>query len=186
MPFTFKRLEVPEVVLVEARQFSDERGHFEELYKRSDFRGYVPCDFVQVNHSFSRRGVLRGLHFQLKPVPQGKLVSVVSGRIYDVAVDLRRGSPSYKRWVSAELTPGKLLWVPAGFAHGFLALEDSHVVYFVTREFSKEHDSGIRYDDPEVGVEWPRVEGLVLSEKDRGLPLLRDSKANFEYGDGLC
>ncbi|MCI2414727.1 MAG: dTDP-4-dehydrorhamnose 3,5-epimerase [Candidatus Aramenus sp.] len=187
MPFQFRRLVIPEVVLIEAKQFSDDRGFFEEIYKESNFKEYVPCRFAQVNHSFSRRGVLRGLHFQLKPVPQGKLVTVISGKIYDVAVDLRKGSPSYKRWVSAVLTPGKLLWIPAGFAHGFLALEESHVVYFVTREFSKEHDSGVRYEDPEINVQWPKVVGdYILSEKDRNLPRLRDSKANFEYGDDLC
>ncbi|MCY0860790.1 MAG: dTDP-4-dehydrorhamnose 3,5-epimerase [Sulfolobaceae archaeon] len=187
MPFQFKRLEIPEVVLVEAKQFSDNRGYFEELYKQSEFKEYIPCSFVQINHSFSKRGVLRGLHFQVKPVPQGKLVTVTSGRIFDVAVDLRRGSPHYKKWVYAELTPGKLLWIPVGFAHGFLALEDSHVVYLVTREFSKEHDAGIRYDDPEVNVNWPKVlDNVILSDKDKSLPLLKDSRANFEYGDDLC
>ncbi|AOL17289.1 dTDP-4-dehydrorhamnose 3,5-epimerase [Sulfolobus sp. A20] len=186
MPFKFKRLEIPEVILVEAKQFSDDRGYFEELYKQSEFKEYIPCNFVQINHSFSKKGVLRGLHFQIKPIPQGKLVTVISGKIFDVAVDLRKGSPYYKKWVYAELTPGKLLWIPVGFAHGFLALEDSHVVYLVTREFAKEYDSGIRYDDPEVGVKWYKVENFILSEKDKNLPLLKDSNANFNYGDDLC
>ncbi|WP_338598657.1 dTDP-4-dehydrorhamnose 3,5-epimerase [Sulfolobus tengchongensis] len=185
MPFSFKRLEIPEVILVEAKQFPDDRGYFEEIYKESDFFKEIPCRFVQVNHSFSRKGVLRGLHFQLMPFPQGKLVTVISGRIFDVAVDLRKGSPTYKKWVSVELIPGRLFWIPSGFAHGFVALEDSHVIYFVTREFSKDHDSGIAYNDPEVNVQWP-IKDVIVSEKDRNLPLLRDSKANFKYGMDLC
>ncbi|QGA68531.1 dTDP-4-dehydrorhamnose 3,5-epimerase [Sulfolobus sp. E11-6] len=186
MPFEFKRLEIPDVILVEAKQFLDNRGYFEEIYKRSDFEPHIPCNFVQVNHSFSKKGVLRGLHFQLKPVPQGKLVTVTSGKIFDVAVDLRKNSPYYKKWVSVILTPSKLLWIPVGFAHGFLALEESHVVYMVTREFSKEHDGGIRYDDPEINVKWPIDSEIIVSDKDRNLPYLKDAKINFEYGDDLC
>ncbi|BCS91442.1 dTDP-4-dehydrorhamnose 3,5-epimerase [Metallosphaera javensis (ex Sakai et al. 2022)] len=183
--FTFTTTKIPEVVLVQGKQFHDERGFFQELYKESEFREYIPCRFVQMNHSFSRRGVVRGLHFQLMPKPQGKLVTVISGRILDVAVDLRRGSPSYGKWVGEELVPGKFLWVPSGFAHGFQALEDSHVIYLVTREFSPEHDSGIAWNDPEVGVRWPLNE-VIVSEKDRKLPRLRESRANFEYGMDLC
>ncbi|ARM76966.1 dTDP-4-dehydrorhamnose 3,5-epimerase [Acidianus manzaensis] len=185
MPFNFSRTSIPEVILIEAKQFSDNRGYFEEIYKESDFHEYIPCHFVQFNHSYSKKGVIRGLHFQLMPVPQGKLVTVTSGKIFDVAVDLRKGSPTYKKWVHAELTPGKLFWIPSGFAHGFLALEDSHVIYFVTREFSKDHDSGIAWNDPEINVKWPTTE-VIISEKDGKLPLLRNSKANFEYGMDIC
>jgi len=185
MPFKFIRTEIPEVILVESTVFNDNRGFFEELYKESDFLSYIPCSFPQFNHSFSKRGVLRGLHFQIMPKPQGKLVTVISGRIYDVAVDLRKGSPTYKKWVSAELTPGKMLWIPVGFAHGFVALEDSNVVYFVSREFSKEHDSGVSWNDPEINVKWP-VDNPIISEKDRKLPLLKESNANFEYGVSPC
>ena len=185
MPFNFIKTEIPEVILIESTMFNDERGFFEELYKESDFFAYIPCRFPQINHSFSRKGVLRGLHFQIMPKPQGKLVTVISGRIYDVAVDLRKGSPTYKKWVSVELTPGKMLWIPAGFAHGFVALEDSHVVYLVTREFSKEHDSGIYWKDPEINVKWP-IEEPIISEKDRKLPLIKASNANFVYGISPC
>ena len=185
MPFEFKRLEIPEVVLIISKQFSDKRGYFEELYKESDFKNYVPCNFPQINHSFSKKGVLRGLHFQLNPYAQGKLVTVISGKIFDVAVDLRVGSPTYKKWVGVELTPGKLLWIPAGFAHGFYALEDSHVVYMVTKEFSKDHDSGIIWNDDEINVKWP-TNYPILSDKDSNLPRLRESKANFKYNDSLC
>lgn len=185
MPFEFKRLEIPEVILITSKQFLDNRGYIEELYKESDFKNYIPCNFPQINHSFSKAGVIRGLHFQLNPKAQGKLVTVLSGKIFDVAVDLRVGSPNYKKWVGVTLTPGMLLWIPAGFAHGFAALEDSHVVYMVTKEFSKEHDSGIAWNDEEIGVKWP-VENPILSEKDKALPRLKESKANFKYGDDLC
>lgn len=186
MPFSFTRLGIPEVILIENKQFSDNRGYFEEVYKESDFKeNGIPCNFIQFNHSFSRKGVLRGIHFQLKPKPQGKLVTVISGRIFDVAVDLRKGSPYYKKWVGVELIPGKALWIPSGFGHGFLALEESHVLYFVTREFDPSLDSGIAWDDEEINVNWPLREP-ILSEKDRKLPKLRESKANFEYGDNLC
>ncbi|BBL47998.1 MULTISPECIES: dTDP-4-dehydrorhamnose 3,5-epimerase [Metallosphaera] len=166
------------VTLVETTQYPDDRGFFQELFRESQF----PCRFVQVNHSFSRRGVLRGLHFQAMPVPQGKLVTVITGRIYDVAVDLRRG---FKGWAGVELTPGKLLWIPPGFAHGFQALEDSHVIYFVTREFSPQHDAGVAWDDPEIGVRWP-LPNPILSEKDRKLPRLAESRANFPEDPGTC
>ncbi|MEM1832578.1 MAG: dTDP-4-dehydrorhamnose 3,5-epimerase family protein, partial [Desulfurococcaceae archaeon] len=120
MPFTFKRLEIPDVVLVDAKIFKDERGYFAELCKRTDFAAAgIPHDFAQVNMSFSRRGVVRGLHYLLRPIEQGKLVTVVSGRVFDVAVDIRRGSPWFGRHVAVELTPGLLLWIPPGFAHGF-------------------------------------------------------------------
>ncbi|AWR98169.1 dTDP-4-dehydrorhamnose 3,5-epimerase [Acidianus sulfidivorans JP7] len=180
-----KRLDIPDVLLIENFQFSDDRGYFEEVFKESEISKYISCRFVQVNHSYSKKGVLRGLHFQIMPKPQGKLVTVISGRILDVAVDVRRGSPTYKKWVSAEITPGKMIWIPVGFAHGFLALEDSHVLYFVTREFSKEHDSGIAWNDPEINVNWPMT-NVIISEKDKKLPLLKDSNANFEYGVDQC
>lgn len=175
--FKFTRTEIPDVLLVETEKYEDSRGFFQELYKESEFKAILG-NFVQVNHSYSKKGVLRGLHFQLNPKPQGKLVTVISGRIYDVAVDLRKNSPSYKKWVGAELTFGKLLWVPVGFAHGFEALADSNVVYFVTGEFSKEYDSGIAWNDPEINVNWP-VKEPIISGKDRSLPQLRNSKANF-------
>ncbi len=185
MPFRrFTRLEIPDVILVEAVRFPDQRGFFQELYKRTDYLAAgIPFDFVQVNVSFSRRGVVRGLHYQLKPMEQGKLVAVLRGRIVDVAVDIRRGSPWYGRHVKVELSGDepRLLWIPPGFAHGFQALEDSLVLYLVTKEYSPRHERCIRWDDPDLGIEWPLREGVVLSEKDKRCPPLREAETNFEY-----
>lgn len=184
MPFTFQRLEIPDVILVAARAFADDRGYFVEAYKRSEFvAGGIPEVFVQDNCSRSARGVLRGLHFQRDPSAQGKLVSVIRGRIYDVAVDLRRGSPWFGRWVAAELSSENhhLLYVPAGFAHGFCALtDDTDVVYKVTAEYAPAHDGGVRWNDPQIGVRWP-VEAPVLSPKDAALPTLDTADVNFTY-----
>ncbi|MCC5990775.1 MAG: dTDP-4-dehydrorhamnose 3,5-epimerase, partial [Thermosphaera sp.] len=128
MPFkSFKKLEIPGLILVEYAKLPDERGFFAELYKRTDFSvNGIPNDFVQVNLSFSKKGVVRGLHYQLKPMEQSKLVYVVSGRVFDVAVDIRRGSPWFGKYVGVVLEPGYALWIPPGFAHGFQALEDAH------------------------------------------------------------
>ncbi|MDA8387623.1 MAG: dTDP-4-dehydrorhamnose 3,5-epimerase [Nitrospiraceae bacterium] len=184
MPFTFKRLGIPDVVLVEPRIFRDERGFFLETYKRSDFRaGGIPADFVQQNHSRSRKDVLRGLHYQVAPMAQGKLVRVSRGAIFDVAVDIRKGSPWFGAWVSALLSGdnGRMLWVPPGFAHGFLAIDDdTDVHYAATSEYSPEHDSGIIWNDPEIAVEWP-VESPGVSDKDARLPSLRQARNNFIY-----
>lgn len=183
MPFkSFRRLEIPDVVLVEYAVFPDERGFFAELYKRTEFlSGGVPYGFVQVNLSFSRAGVVRALHYQLKPMEQGKLVYVVSGRVFDVAVDIRRGSPWFGRHVSVVLEPGFALWVPPGFAHGFQALEDSYFLYFVTKEYSPQHERCIFWRDPDLGIRWPRVEGAVVSGRDSRCPLFREAETNFEY-----
>ena len=186
MPFrVFKRLEIPDVVLIEPVVFTDARGFFKEIYKRTPFLANgVPYDFVQANISLSRRGVVRGLHYQLKPMEQGKLVTVLRGRILDVAVDIRRGSPWYGRYVAAELSEDnhRLLWIPPGFAHGFQALEDNTLVlYLVTKEYSREHERCIRYDDPEIGIEWPIRDGVLVSEKDARCPPLREAETNFTY-----
>lgn len=180
---SYTRLEIPEVILIEEKQFPDERGYFEELWAKEELKGLIgEYGFVQANHSFSKPGVIRGLHYQLKPFAQGKLVTVIHGKIFDVAVDIRKGSPTFGKWVSVELTPGKLLWIPPYFAHGFQALEESHVIYFVTAPYSPKHDRGIRYDDPEIGVKWPLKEAIV-SEKDKKHPFLRDAEINFVYGE---
>jgi len=155
------------------------------IYREKEFNKAIPCRFVQVNHSYSRKGVLRGLHFQLKPHPQGKLVGTLSGRIFDVAVDLRKGSPSYKKWVSVDLFSGRFLWIPTGFAHGFLALEDSHMVYFVTSEYDPALDAGVAWNDPEIGVEWP-IRDPTVSTKDKRLPKLKDFDTGFQYDDSPC
>lgn len=184
MPFTFRSLDIPEVVLIEARAFGDDRGYFVETYKRSDFvANGVAEHFVQDNCSHSTYGVLRGLHFQKDPAAQGKLVSVVRGRIFDVAVDLRRGSPWFGRWVAEELSADnhRLLYVPPGFAHGFCALsEEADVVYKVTAEYAPAEDRGVCWHDPTIGVRWP-VERPSLSPKDAVLPTLDAADINFSY-----
>ena len=184
MPFNFKRLEIPEVILIEPKIFGDERGSFMEIYKYSDFAGTgIKEHFVQDNYSNSLKGVLRGLHFQKNPNSQGKLVWCMRGRIFDVAVDIRRGSRTFGHWVSAELSEenNRLLYVPPAFAHGFVVLsEAAGVIYKCTREYSPEDDRGIVWNDPEININWP-VKNPVLSEKDKRHPLLRDADNNFEY-----
>jgi dTDP-4-dehydrorhamnose 3,5-epimerase len=177
VPFDFTRLQIPEVVLVRAKAFHDSRGFFMEAYKFSEFvSNGISVRFVQDNFSRStRRGVLRGLHYQKDPKAQGKLVMVLRGRIWDVAVDIRRGSPTYGRWVAAELSEDEhtMLWVPPGFAHGFCVLSDgADVLYKCTEEYAPELDRGIRWDDPDLAISWPVAEP-VLSEKDASLPPCR-------------
>ncbi len=176
MPFEFQKTGLNGVIEITQTSFSDERGYFVETYKESDFlNNDVGNRFVQDNHSYSLKGVLRGLHFQAPPHEQGKLVSVISGEIFDVAVDIRPDSGNYLKWYGTYLSQknGKMLWIPPGFAHGFQAIENSHVVYKVTSEYSKAHDGGIRWDDADIGVEWP-MKSPIVSEKDMQLPLLKD------------
>lgn len=187
MPFEFRRLALPDIVLVQASRFGDDRGFFMETFKASAFAaGGIPAPFVQDNLSHSSRGVLRGLHYQKHPGAQGKLVSVVRGTILDVAVDIRRGSPTYGRWLSCELSAGTgtMVYVPAGFAHGFCVLSDeADVLYKVTAEFDPDLDRGILWNDPEVGVQWP-FDDPILSAKDARLPPLRLADNNFEFEGG--
>jgi dTDP-4-dehydrorhamnose 3,5-epimerase len=184
MPFSCKRLELAEVIMLEAEAFGDSRGFFSESYKRSAFEKCgIAQVFVQDNQSRSTRGVLRGLHYQKKPAAQAKLVSVVRGEIFDVAVDIRRGSPHYGRWVGAVLSDRnhRLLFVPEGFAHGFLTLSDeADVIYKVTSEYSADHDRGILWNDPALRIDWP-IQIPVLSSKDACLPRLAEADHNFEY-----
>ena len=186
MGFRFTALDLPEVVLIEPDTYPDERGFFRETYRRAAFAdGPVQVDAVQVNCSRSHRGVLRGLHYQREPAGVGKLVSVLAGRVYDVAADVRPGSPTFGRWVGAELSAedGRMLSVPRGFAHGFCALADETVVmYVMTGEFSPAHDTGVRWDDPDLAIDWP-VTDPVLSQKDRGLPLLSEIQAGVSVRD---
>lgn len=184
MPFTFTRLEIPEVILVQPKLFPDDRGFFAETYKMTDFKSNgIEMDFVQDNHSKSKAGVLRGLHYQTNPKAQGKLVRVVSGSVFDVAIDIRKNSPTYGKWVSAILDAKQhnMLWVPPGFAHGVLVLEDdTQLIYKVTEQYSPEHDRCIRWDDPEIAVTWP-MSNPDLSEKDLKAPYLKDVNNNFIY-----
>jgi dTDP-4-dehydrorhamnose 3,5-epimerase len=184
VPFKFTRLDIPDLVLVEPRSFDDERGSFRETYKHSDFvQAGIPAHFVQDNYSRSIRNVLRGLHYQLDPKAQGKLVTCLRGGILDVAVDIRKGSPSFGRWIGRELTGENnlMLFVPAGFAHGFLTLSESaEVLYKCTEEYSPAHDRGIIWNDPQLNIPWG-VDAPLLSDKDRGHPYLRDAENNFRY-----
>jgi dTDP-4-dehydrorhamnose 3,5-epimerase len=177
MPFSYRSLEIPGVWVIEARRFRDERGFFEETYQQSDFAAHgIPATFSQDNHSYSVRGVLRGLHYQKEPKAQGKLVRALVGRIFDVAVDIRRQSPAFCLWIGVELSDddGRMLYIPPGFAHGFCVLTDeAHVMYKATAEYAPDLDRGIRWDDPEIGIEWPVAQPIV-SLKDAQLPLLRD------------
>jgi dTDP-4-dehydrorhamnose 3,5-epimerase len=167
---------LPEVVLVEPRVFGDDRGFFYESWNSRAFaEAGLETNFVQDNHSRSARGVLRGLHYQLRQ-PQGKLVRVVAGAAFDVAVDLRRSSPRFGQWVGVELSAAnkRMLWVPPGFAHGFLALQDgTEFLYKCTDFYAPEHERALLWSDPAIGIEWP-LEGLepALSGKDAaGTPL---------------
>ncbi len=166
-----RRTAIPDVVVVEPKVFGDARGFFFESFNRRALEAKVgrPLEFVQDNHSLSRRGVLRGLHYQL-PHAQGKLVRVVRGEIFDVAVDLRRGSPSFGRWVGETLSGEnkRQLWIPEGFAHGFLVTSDeAEVLYKTTDYWRPEHERCIRWDDPQLAIPWP-LQGITpnVSAKD--------------------
>lgn len=185
MPFEFSRLAIPEVILVEAKGFPDERGFFMEAYKRSVFSANgVAGPFVQDNYSHSVRGVLRGLHYQTRPKAQGKLVMVIRGSVFDVAVDIRKSSDTYGQWVGEELSSDnrRMLYVPQGFAHGFCVLsEEADVFYKVTEEYAPDLDRGIIWNDPDIAIKWPITEPSV-SPKDARLPLLRDADHDFAMG----
>ncbi|WP_435103504.1 dTDP-4-dehydrorhamnose 3,5-epimerase [Arhodomonas sp. AD133] len=164
-------LAIPDVLLVTPRVFGDHRGFFLETWQAERFAEVgIPDRFVQDNHSRSSQGVLRGLHYQIQQ-PQGKLVRVVRGEIFDVAVDLRRSSPHFGQWVGAALSEEnhRMLWVPPGFAHGFVVTSESaDLLYKCSDFYAPEHERTLRWDDPEVAIEWPLPEGVepVLSEKD--------------------
>ena len=170
---------LPDVLLLAPKVFGDARGFFMESWNRQTFADLgLDLDFVQDNHSRSARGVLRGLHYQLNQ-PQGKLVRVTSGAVFDVAVDLRRSSPNFGQWTGHELSADNqhMLWVPPGFAHGFLVLSESaDFLYKTTAYYAPQWDCGIRWDDPEIGVQWPLHEAPTLSAKDQVLPRFRDAE----------
>ena len=176
---------MPTVRLIETRRFADERGWFSETYRQDRLAALGIADvFVQDNHSLSRPvGTLRGLHFQRPPAAQGKLVRVSRGSAFDVAVDIRRTSPTYGRWVGVTLSSevGNQLLIPRGFAHGFVTVEpDTEVQYKVTAPYSPQHELCVRFDDPAIGVDWPiAADRLTLSEKDRSAPLLADIDTGF-------
>lgn len=170
------RTEIPDVVIIEPQVFSDERGWFMESFNEPRFHQElkkiglpIPRPFVQDNHSCSKRGVLRGLHYQVSPHAQGKLVRVLKGAAFDVAVDIREGSETFGKWVGVELSADnqKMLWIPEGFAHGFIALEDdTHFLYKTTDAYNKECERAIKWNDPTLDISWPELDVLSVSEKD--------------------
>ena len=178
-------LAISDVKILTPKRFGDARGFFSETYNKAAFSDHgIDLDFVQDNHSMSQPvGVLRGLHFQTNPFAQDKLVRVVKGRIFDVAVDIRHGSPTFGKWVGAEISAEawNQILVPVGFAHGFVTLEpDTEVIYKVTAPYSPENDKGLAWDDPAIGIDWPlKGAAPTLSDKDTKHPRLADLPAYF-------
>lgn len=181
--FTFTKTSIDGVIIVDVRSFGDDRGYFMETYKKPDFvKGGIAVDFVQDNQSSSTKGVLRGLHFQIEH-PQSKLVRVVKGSVFDVAVDLREGSPTYGKWEGVVLSAKnhRQFFIPRGFAHGFLVLSDeAEFCYKCDDVYHPNDEGGLMCNDPAIGIDWPAMEGddvfdetkIVLSEKDQAHPLL--------------
>ncbi|MDR1980090.1 MAG: dTDP-4-dehydrorhamnose 3,5-epimerase [Tannerellaceae bacterium] len=176
---------IPGVWIIEPNVFNDSRGYFFEAFKQTEFEAHIgKVDFIQENESCSSRGVLRGLHYQLAPFSQAKLVRVIQGAVLDVAVDLRRDSPAFGQHIAVELSAGnkRQLFIPQGFAHGFLVLEDRTVfTYKVDNPYMPAYERSVRFDDPHVGIDWRIDDGaaLILSEKDRQAPLLADAETHF-------
>ncbi len=183
----FKSLSIPQVKLITPKRFGDHRGFFEETYNLDQFLAAgVETIFVQDNHSLSSEvGTVRGLHFQAPPRAQAKLVRCGRGRLFDVAVDIRKGSPTFGRWVGEELSfeNGRMLLVPAGFAHGFMTLEpDTEIVYKCSDTYAVETEGALRWDDPEVDIDWPlKATPKKLSEKDLVAPFLSDLETPFLF-----
>jgi dTDP-4-dehydrorhamnose 3,5-epimerase len=184
LSFRFEPLQIPDIVLIRPTRHGDERGFFQESYRASAFaEAGLHATFVQDNWARSARGVLRGLHYQLPPAAQGKIVGVARGRIFDVAVDLRVGAPTFGRWLGhlldADAGAGEMLWIPPGFAHGYVVLSDvADVLYKATAEYVPALDRGIRWDDPAIGITWP-VERPTISAKDLAQPALADAENPF-------
>lgn len=175
MPFEFQKTELEGVIIIQPKVFPDDRGEFAEIYKYLDFATAGISDrFVQTNYSKSKKGVLRGMHYQLAPMAQAKLIRVTAGSIFDVAIDIRKNSATYGKWVGVTLTSElkNMLYIPEGFAHGFCVLEDdTQVVYNCSREYSPEHERGVIYSDPAIGIAWP-IENLILADRDASYPAL--------------
>jgi dTDP-4-dehydrorhamnose 3,5-epimerase len=189
MPFRIDPLDIPDVLLITPVRFDDDRGFFMETYKKSEFlKAGIDAEFLQDNCSRSRKGVIRGLHYQLEPAAQGKLLRALSGSVYEVAVDIRKGSPHFGTWTGALLSADNrsTMWIPPGFAAGLVSLEeDSELTYKTTSEYSKPHERGILWNDPEIGIPWPGgFSDPIVSEKDRVHPRLRDADINFVYRSG--
>ena len=180
--FTFTETEIKDVFIIDTKVFGDDRGYFTETYKKTDFDDAgLKYEFVQDNQSRSKKGVLRGLHFQ-KEHPQAKLVRVLEGEVFDVAVDLRKGSPTYGKWVGVVLSEKnrRQFMIPRGFAHGFLVMSDyATFCYKCDDVYHPEDEGGIMWNDPDIGIEWPFTDNIQLSEKDMKHPLLKDSGVEF-------
>ena len=180
MPFSFKKLEIEDVILVTPKVFGDSRGFFMESYQKSAFeKNGISNDFSQDNHSKSTKGVLRGLHYQTNPKAQAKLVRCSRGKILDVAVDIRKDSPTFGKWVGEVLSEENknMLYIPAGFAHGFVVLSDeAELLYKASNEYSPENDRGVRWNDPDINVKWGIDFEPLISEKDSKQPFLKDIK----------
>ena len=177
MPFEFKRLEIIDVILIKPKVFGDERGFFMETYKKGDFEEVgIKGEFIQDNHSRSKYGVLRGLHFQKEPYAQAKIIRCMRGVIYDVAVDLRSGSQTFGKYVGVNLSEDNKyqLYIPRGYAHGFLVLsENAEVVYKVDNVYAPDYEGGLVWNDPYVDIQWPN-DNPILSEKDKRWPTLKE------------
>ncbi len=180
--FTFTKTDIEGVYIIDTKVFGDDRGYFKETYKKEDFdEAGLKYDFVQDNQSRSKKGVLRGLHFQ-KKYPQAKLVRVLEGEVFDVAVDLRINSKTYGKWIGAILSDknNKQFLIPRGFAHGFLVLSEyATFCYKCDEPYHPEDEGGIMWNDPDIGIEWPFTDNIQLSEKDSRQPLLRDCEVRF-------
>ncbi len=179
---------IPGLLVVEPKVFSDERGYFFEAHSAPKLKALgIEPGVLQINQSFSKAGVLRGLHFQAPPSDQTKLVRCVIGRLYDVAVDIRRGSPTFGKWFGIELSAENrlMLSVPSGFAHGFYSLTDCELMYLVGKSgYAKDAEGGVRFDDPAVNIKWPLVAKLgapLVNERDRTFPLLTSDNSPFVY-----
>lgn len=180
MPFEFEKLRIPDIILVKPKVFGDNRGFFMESYKKSEFfNAGIKEEFIQDNHSKSTKGVLRGLHYQLKPFCQAKLVRCTKGRIFDVAVDIRKGSNTFGVWVGIELSEENknILYIPEGFAHGFVVLSDeAELLYKTNNEYSFEHDRGLMWNDSQINIDWGIDFEPIVSDKDRKQPILSELK----------
>ena len=183
MSFRFARTVITDVIVIGPQVVPDQRGFFMETYKRSEFAAAGITDvFVQCNHSKSAKGILRGLHYQNQPKAQGKLITTLGGEIYDVAVDIRKKSPTFGKWVGVALSAEskRMLYVPPGFAHGFcVTSEDAEIQYMITEEYAPDLESGVIWNDPDVAIDWP-ISEPILSPRDRAWPRLRDADNNFE------
>ncbi|QKG80195.1 dTDP-4-dehydrorhamnose 3,5-epimerase [Tenuifilum thalassicum] len=178
---------IPEIKIIKPKVFTDNRGYFFESYNQKTFHALgIENNFIQDNESFSKKGVIRGLHYQLSPYAQSKLVRVVKGKIFDVAVDIRKNSPTFGQWVGVELSDENKhqLLIPKGFAHGFVTLSEYAIVNYKCDElYNPEADRGIRFNDPQIGIDWLiGLDEAIVSAKDNVHPYLKDAEINFDFG----